>query len=205
MSEFNSSKIEISGGTLSSWVPDGNGFVLSVIPDTSHSRISIEVKEGAARIGVSDSLPIITSFTQHLPLVAQSDLRLWYSFNSESNESKIMDLSGNENHGSLFGGTLVPGKFESSLKVDEHDYLIAEGEWLSLTEDFSLSVWAKVLDDAQGTLISNGQFSLHYSPDATLRGLVSTNGGVLETKTRLLSGQWCHFSLITTETSLSCS
>ena len=80
-------------------------------------------------------------------------------------------------------------KFSNSLKLEANDYLIADGEWLSLTEPFTLSLWTKILDDTSGILMRNGQFSLEYNEDATLSGRVYTNNGWAESKTRMPSGQ----------------
>ncbi|HAU60486.1 MAG TPA: hypothetical protein DCW45_09010, partial [Opitutae bacterium] len=126
-------------------------------------------------------------------LVAQENLVLWYLFDEE-NASTVYDFSGNNNHATIQGGAFVPGKFTSSLQLDSSQYATANGEWLSLSDRFALSLWTKVLDDSNGILVRNGQFSIQYNEDATLRGNVFTNNGWAETKTRLPSGQWFHLA-----------
>ena len=80
------------------------------------------------------------------------------------------------------------------MQLDTYQYATANGEWLSLSDRFALSLWTKVLDDSNGILVRNGQFSIQYNEDATLRGNVFTDNGWAETKTRLPSGQWFHLA-----------
>ena len=69
---------------------------------------------------------------------------------------------------------LVPGKFASSLLLDPGEHLSVDNERLSLTTDFTLSLWAKILDDGHGVLVRNGLFSLQYNEDNSIRGRVYT-------------------------------
>ena len=133
--------------------------------------------QGAAVSGHSLSSKLDAEFTQTFSSVDPLDLVLWYGF-EESNGSVVRDLSGNQNDGTLVGGSRVPGKFGNSLSMNESDYLIADGDKLSLY-DFTISLWAKVLDDSEGVLLRNGQFSclLYTSPsprDATLSRMPSS-------------------------------
>ena len=57
-----------------------------------------------------------------------------------------------------------------------------------LTSNFTLSLWAKVLDDNQGVLIRCGQFYLQYFDDNSIRGGVYTQGSWKVVETDVLSG-----------------
>ena len=54
------------------------------------------------------------TFIQNSPLVAEENLVLWYLFD-EGNLSQIYDFSGNQNHGTLQGGSFVQGNFQIVL------------------------------------------------------------------------------------------
>ena len=77
----------------------------------------------------------------------------------------------NQADGIITSGTLKPGKFGSGLSLDAGEYLSVDGELLSLTQTFTLSLWAKILDDSLGVLARNGQFSIQYDDDNIIRGM----------------------------------
>ena len=89
----------------------------------------------------------------------------------------IEDYSGNQADGIITSGTLKPGKFGSGLSLNPGEYLSVDGELLSLTQTFTLSLWAKILDDSLGVLARNGQFSIQYDDDNIIRGYASTSSG----------------------------
>ena len=88
-----------------------------------------------------------------------------------------------------FRGNLLPVSSRSS------EHLSVDSERLSLTTDFTLSLWAKILDDGHGVLVRNGLFSLQYNEDNSIRGRVHTNSGWGNTSSRLPSGRWVHYVL----------
>ena len=90
---------------------------------------------------------------------------------------------------------MVPGKFDKALLLNPGEYLSVNSELLSLTQNFSLSLWAKVLDDSFGVLARNGQFSLQYHDDNILRAYASTSAGWKDANGRLPSGRWVHYVL----------
>ena len=196
ISDFLEGDLSVLGGTVSNFSADANGATFELSPDRFPARPTISLADGAVRSGVSESVAVSHSFSHKPSLVAEADLVTWYAFEEVNASSIVKDLSGSENHGQVTGGAMVAGKFGQSLQMDENANLTAEGDWLSLTEPFTLSLWFKVLDDSQGILARNGQFSLQYNDDATLRGLVRTNNGWGETKARMPSGEWSHVGLL---------
>ena len=149
--------MNISGGQASNLIQVGNLYTFDLTPSTYPSRISIGLGEGAVSSGFSESIAVSQSFTQSQSLVNDESLALWYTFD-ELNGSIIRDLSGNDVHGEINAGILVPGKFASSLLLDPGEHLSVDNERLSLTTDFTLSLWAKILDDGHGVLVRMGCF-----------------------------------------------
>ena len=98
------------------------------------------------------------SFTHKPSLVGEADLVAWYAFEEVNASSFVEDLSGSGNHGQVTGGEVVPGKFGQSLQLDSSSHLTADGDWLSLTDSLTLSLWVKVLDDSQGILFVTDSF-----------------------------------------------
>ena len=188
------SDLNVSGGQASNLIQIGNLYTFDLTPSTYPSRISIGLGEGAVSSGFSESIAVSQSFTQSQSLVNDESLALWYTFD-ELNGSIIRDLSGNDVHGEINAGILVPGKFASSLLLDPGEHLSVDSERLSLTTDFTLSLWAKILDDGHGVLVRNGLFSLQYNEDNSIRGRVHTNSGWGNTSSRLPSGRWVHYVL----------
>ena len=68
---------------------------------------------------------------------------LWYTFDDLNSSMIIEDFSGFSAHGSLTSGNSVAGKFNSALHLNPGDYLTVNGELLSLTSEFTVSLWAK--------------------------------------------------------------
>ena len=99
---------------------------------------------------------------------------MWYLF-ADANDTNVNDISGAENHANNFGGNLTAGKFGPSMHLNNGAYLSSNGDRLSLTQDFTLSLWAKVLDDSDGIIASNGQFSLEVANDGQLVASVSAS------------------------------
>ena len=196
------SDLNVSGGQASNLIQVGNLYTFDLTPSTYPSRISIGLGEGAVSSGFSESIAVSQSFTQSQSLVNDESLALWYTFD-ELNGSIIRDLSGNDVHGEINAGILVPGKFASSLLLDPGEHLSVDSERLSLTTDFTLSLWAKILDDGHGVLVRNGLFSLQYNEDNSIRGRVHTNSGWGNTSSRLPSGRWVHYVLSYNGSSIS--
>ena len=195
VSNFDASDINIDGGTLSDFTPDGLTFTFTITPTTYSSRISLSIDEGAANVGQLLSSSVNEYIHHHRSLVAEDDLALWFTFDGDA-VPQIMDLSTNNADGSLHnsgGVSHVPGKFGQSVELQETDYVKVSSDVFGLQSNFTLSLWAKVLDDTVGTLVSNGQLSLQYGDDTSIRAKVATNNGWAETKSDFPSGEWAHY------------
>ena len=59
----------------------------------------------------------------------------------------------------------------------------------------TVSLWAKILEDAQGSLVRSGQFNLQYHDDQTIRGSVYTGSSWKTVKGRSKPGAWQHYAL----------
>ena len=126
---------------------------------------------------------------------------MWYNF--EGNDSKtVYDLSPRQIDASLKQGERVPGKFSQSLKLAPGASVVISGNDLSFNQSFTLSLWAKILDDAEGTILSNGQARLEYRDDLKLYGSVYTQNGWEEVSTFAQQGKWTHYALALTNSQL---
>ena len=195
VSTLNPSDFVVSGGTLSNTVLNGSGYDFDFNASSYPALISIGLPKNAVTAGASVSKAASQQFIQSNNITAHNNLVLWYSFDEVNASMAVHDFSGNHNHGQVTGGKTIPGKFASSMLLDSGEYLAVDGERLSLTSAFTLSLWAKILDDGYGVLARNGQFSLQYNNDNTIRGNVWINNGWRETKSRLPSGEWVHYAL----------
>jgi hypothetical protein len=193
VSGLTSNDFVVSGGTVDSLVLNGTGYDFNLTASSYPSIIDLSLPAGVQSAGTAQSQSISQTFTQSNSLTATDDLILWYTFDELSGSLGVDDLSGRGVTGQVSSGTIVPGKFGSSLMLDRGEYLSLDGELLSLTHSFTLSLWAKVLDDEKGVLVRNGQFSLQYGDDNTISGLARTGSGWGETKARLPSGKWAQY------------
>ncbi len=194
VTDFNQSDINIIGGSLSSFTPNGNEYLFIFSPDEQPSRMTVSLTPGAAKYGSIGSSAVSKTFSQHSAVTGMDSLALWYAF-EEDNGSSLVDFSTSAIDGDLTGGIRVPGKFGQSLSLSLNDFVTANGESLSLSNSLTLSVWSKTLDDAQGVLIRSGQFSLEYHDDNTIRGSIYTENSWKEVKARSYPGQWTHYAL----------
>ena len=190
---FVQSDIQISGGLVSGFTPNGNGYIFTITPSSHPSRIIVTIPSNSASQGGIGSSAVTQEINHHSELVGGDSLTLWYPF-EESNET-VLDFSGARIDGVLTGGQHIPGKFGQSLALSTTDHVIANAESLSLSSSFTLSVWAKVLDDAQGVLVRSGQIRLQYHDDNTIRGAIYTGGSWKEVKARSEPGSWTHYVL----------
>ena len=192
VTNFDLSDIQVSGGIASGFNSVGDAYAFTITPTTHPSRISISLQEGAALKNSVGSTSVSYTFSHHPPVTENEALALWYVF-EEDDGSTIQDFSGNFIDGTLAGGSRIPGKFGKALSLSPNDYVQADAEAISLSTSFTLSLWAKVLDDAQGTFIRCGQFSLKYHDDSIVRGSIYTGGSWSEVKAGLTSGKWVHY------------
>jgi hypothetical protein len=188
--------IDVDGGVISNLVSNGTGYDFDFAPVGHPSTAQIGLPAGAISSGVSESRAVSQSFLNSPLVTAEESLVLWYTFNDLNTSTMEMeDFSGNQADGLVSAGTLVPGKFSKALQLDPGEYLSVDGELLSLAQTFTLSLWAKILDDSFGVLARNGQFSLQYYDDNIIRGYASTSSGWMDANTRLPSGRWVHYIL----------
>ena len=192
VSNFDLSDIQVIGGVASGLNPVGNAYTFTITPTKHPSRINISLLAGAADKGTVGSTAVSQTFSHHPSLTESDALALWYAF-EDNNGSTIQDFSGNLIDGALVGGSLTPGKFGQALTLSPNDYVQADAEPISLSTSFTLSLWAKILNDAQGILIRSGQFSLKYHDDSTIRGSIYTGNSWSEVKTISTSGKWIHY------------
>jgi hypothetical protein len=192
VTDFNASDLQITGGTVTSFTPDGNGYSFTLTPTRHPSRIVISIQTDSAFQGSIGSNAVSATISHHSPLIGGEHLALWYAF-EETNGSNVEDFSDGQIDGNLIGGTRIPGKLGQSLALTSSDYVIANGESLSLSSSLTLSVWAKILDDAQGTLFRTGQLRLQYHDDNTIRGSIYTGGSWREVKARSMPGSWSQY------------
>ena len=96
----------------------------------------------------------------------------------------------------------MPGKFSQSLKLAPGASVVISGNDLSFNQSFTLSLWAKILDDAEGTILSNGQVRLEYRDDLKLYGSVYTQNGWEEVSSFAQGGKWTHYALSLTNSQL---
>ena len=183
----------ISGGNLSNLSQNGSGYDFDFSAFSYPANITIALDAGAASAGQSSSNAISQSFVHASALTAQDNLVLWYTFDDLNASMIIEDFSGFNTHGSVTSGKTVAGKFNSALHLSPGEYLSVNGELLSLTSEVTVSLWAKVLDDGFGVLARNGQLSLQYQDDNTIRGSASTSAGWGDANARLPSGRWVHY------------
>ncbi|MDG0965255.1 MAG: hypothetical protein P8O23_09315, partial [Opitutales bacterium] len=191
---FDQSDIQIVGGTVSSFTTDGDGYVFTFAPTTHPSRMTISLMANSAFYGTVGSTPVSKNINHYPALIGADAIALWYAF-EEENGTIIEDFSGSQIDGNLSGGSRIPGKFGQSLSLSPSDYVAANGESLSLSTAVTLSVWAKILDDAQGVLFRSGQIRLQYYDDNTIRGAIYTGDSWKEVKTRSTPGAWTHYLL----------
>ena len=188
--------IDVDGGTINNLVSNGTGYDFDFAPVGHPSTAQIGLPVGSISSGVSESRAVSQSFLNSPSVTAEESLVLWYTFNDLNTSTMEMeDFSGNQADGLVSAGTLVPGKFSKALQLDPGEYLSVDGELLSLAQTFTLSLWAKILDDSFGVLARNGQFSLQYYDDNIIRGYASTSNGWMDANTRLPSGRWVHYIL----------
>ena len=190
---FSDSDFEVFGGTISNLELNGSAYNFDFSANSYPGKLNIGLDEGIVEHDGLKSRAVLQSFVKSAKITAQDSLVLWYPFNELNNSMTVHDFSGNEVDGSLNSGRLIPGKFSSALHLKPGEQLEVNSELLSLTSAFTLSLWAKVLDDGFGVLARNGQFSLEYHEDNTIRGYAITNNGSGETKARLPSGRWVHY------------
>ncbi|MBC8349631.1 MAG: LamG domain-containing protein, partial [Verrucomicrobia bacterium] len=88
-----------------------------------------------------------------------------------------------------------PGKFGNSLFLPESGYAKANSDQVSLLNELTLSMWAKIHNDNAGVLARNGQFSLQYEMDNTVRASVYTGGAWRTTRSRSILGEWAHHAM----------
>ena len=192
VSDFNSSDLGIDGGSISNFSAVGNGYTFTITPTTHPSLIVVTLQANSAFQGVIGSNGVTKTIRHHSALIGGEYLALWYGF-EENNGSNIKDFSDSQIDGNLTGGTRVPGKFGQSLSLATSDYVTTNAESLSLSTTFTLSVWAKILDDAQGVLFRSGQVRLQYHDDNTIRGSIYTGSSWKEVKARSALGRWSQY------------
>ena len=191
---FDQNDILIDGGSISSFSSDGNGYIFSFAPDSQPSRITISLQNGSGKFGAINTSAVSKSFSHHAELTGMESLSLWYAF-EESGGNLIKDFSKGQIDGNLINGGRIPGKFGQSLSLVPGDYVTTNGESLSLSTSMTVSLWAKILEDAQGSLVRSGQFNLQYHDDQTIRGSVYTGSSWKTVKGRSKPGAWQHYAL----------
>ena len=122
------------------------------------------------------------------------DLRIYDFVLSESQITEII-TNGDLNLTDLPIPSLIAGKFGDSLVLPESGYAKADSDQVSLLNELTLSMWAKIHNDNAGVLARNGQFSLQYETDNTVRASVYTGGAWHITRSRSILGEWAHHAM----------
>ena len=149
----------MSGGTLSNLTSSGSGYAFDFL--VNPALLEIGLPAGAVSLGSTDNMLSSNTFVIAPAIAAGESLVLWYTFNDLNSSLVVEDFSGNQVNGIVNAGELVPGKFDKALLLNPGEHLSVNSD-LHLTQTFTLSLWAKVLDDSFGVLARNGQFSLEY-------------------------------------------
>ncbi|NDH17547.1 MAG: LamG domain-containing protein, partial [Opitutae bacterium] len=202
---FDSSDISIEGATLVSFTDDSNGtFSISLIPNHPGAPIHISIATNSAigPDGTAETGPTSIRFHQSPTPTAEESLVLWYNF--EGNDSKkVYDLSPRKIDATRTGGSIVPGKFSQSLSLQPGENLQVPGSDFLFNQSFTLSLWAKILDDEEGVLFTNSQAKLEYRDDLKIYGSVYSGNDWQEVYSESNPGQWAHYSLIVDSTELA--
>ena len=194
--DFNSSDLEISGASLETISENEyGGYTISLLPHRSGIPITVSIRSDAAEGPDGASTGSTAQRFVPIPQVtAQDNLVLWYEF--EGNQTtKILDLSSRQADASRFGGELIPGKFSQALSLSRGNYISVPGENISFNQSFTLSIWAKILDDAEGTLVANGQVRLEYHDNLKIHGFARLNDSWAHLSADASPGKWSHYAL----------
>ncbi|MEL0098350.1 MAG: LamG-like jellyroll fold domain-containing protein, partial [Opitutae bacterium] len=197
VSGFDFSDIRVEGGTLQPLTSDGlGGYNISITPNRPNIPLVISVSDKAAieTNGTTETGASSLRFFNSPTITAKDRLVLWYNF--EGNETnRILDLSDRFADANIYGGKRVAGKFSQSLQLEPGEYLQVSGNDFSFNQTFTLSLWAKILDDEEGIILRNGQVALEYRDDLNLYGSLYTENGWKEIAAPLEAGSWAHYTL----------
>ena len=204
VSDFNSSDLDITGGALVSLLPKAGTYEFLIRPDRPGIPISINLSKGAAKSvdGTSDSESFSYRFSPSPAIIAQDDLSLWYTFEGNASDT-VFDLSLRQVDGTLVGGTREYGKFSQSLRMDQEASLTIPPQNFSFNKNFTLSIWAKILDDAEGILAHNGQFSFRYADDLSVTAQCYLDGSWRSVRGGSILGKWAHYAVVLGESDLN--
>ena len=197
VSDFDASDLTIEGATLHSLTDDSNGtFSISLIPDHPGApiRISIAPNSATGPDGTSETGSTSIRFHQSPIPTAEDSLVLWYNF--EGNGSKyVYDLSPRKIDATRTGGSIVPGKFSQSLSLQQGENLQVPGSDFLFNQSFTLSLWAKILDDEEGVFFTNSQAKLEYRDDLKIYGSAYSGNDWQDIYSESTPGQWAHYAL----------
>ena len=202
---FDSSDLTIVGATLDSLTDDGNGtFSISLIPSHPGAPIHISIATNSATgpDGSTATGPTSIRFHQSPTPTAEESLVLWYNFEG-NNSKKVYDLSPRKIDATRTGGSIVPGKFSQSLSLQPGENLQVPGSDFLFNQSFTLSLWAKILDDEEGILFTNSQAKLEYRDDLKIYGSVYSGNDWQDIYSKSNPGKWAHYALTLDSTELT--
>ena len=206
ISDINQSGICIDGGTLTQFPDQSNGFKFIIQPHRPGIPVTIILAKGAANGlgGNTDSEAFSYRFTPSPTITANEDLGIWYSFEGNSTD-RILDLGPTQVDASYQNANRQPGKFSQSLSVNPYSSLKISSTDYSFNQEFTLSLWVKILDDDEGILVNNGQVSLMYKDDLSIVGQAFINGEWISVEGPAKFGQWSNYVLTRSSENLSLS
>ena len=205
VSGFDASDLTIAGATLDSFIDDNNGtFFISLSPAHPGApiHISIASNSGTGPDGTTATGPTSIRFHQSPIPTAEDSLVLWYNF--EGNDSKnVYDLSSRKIDATRIGGSIVPGKFAQSLSLHPGERLQVSGSDFLFNQSFTLSLWAKTLDDEEGVIFANSQAKLEYRDDLKVYASLYSGNDWQDISFDSNPGQWSHYALTLDSTDLT--
>ena len=198
VSGFDSSDLDLIGASLDSFTSDGSGsYLISLNPNHPGTPISLSIRANGAigPDGVTTTGQTSTRIAYSPAVSAMESLVLRYEFEGDES-NQVLDLSSRQVDASRFGGKLIPGKFSQSFALHPGDYLVIPGAGFSFNQSFTLSLWAKILDDMEGVILANGQVRLEYQDDLKIHAFARIDGTWKRTSAFAKPGKWAHYTLV---------